>query len=539
MLHAKLVSSWLPTDRSHPLVIDPVLVYSTFLGGSGGDDATGVAADGEGNVYVSGTTSSLNFPNKSAIHMELSGSGTDGFVSKFSPTGELIFSTYLGGSGAEFYPMPAVDSTGSCYVAGYTRSTNFPVLNALQATNGGGHDLFVTGLKHDGSSLLFSTYLGGNDYEGFDYPSIALDRLGNICVGGTTLSTNFPTVNALQPQISPPSPFTGTQRRDAFLAKLESGGARLLYSTYYGQESGHDYIKDVAVDDDGNACILLSPCYDGIGPFGCDGMKLAKISPDGMTLLFETDFGQSGGPGIVSAGALALSSNGRAVVTGTVKYIALPALNSPIELDNYGEGFVAQFNAADGNFISAVYLGGSSQDSPSDVAVNQAGDILVVGRTYSPDFTLVEPLQSSMTAGEGFLSVLDSSDLSVKFSTFLGGSGGDGASRIAIDPRGDVVIAGSTSSSDFPIVRPFQSNLQGTSDAFLAKIRLGELLTVSRQGQNLIVVVAGWGNKLCSRSCDVAASAVVGYSHEHAHRHHERTQCATAAHGQRQILPIA
>ena len=129
------------------------------------------------------------------------------------------------------------------------------------------------------------------------------------------------------------------------------------------------------------------------------------------------------------------------------------------ELDNYGEGFVAQFNAADGNFISAVYLGGSQGDSPSDVAVNQSGDILVVGSTGSPDFTLVDPLQSSMTAGEGFLSVLDSSDLSVKFSTFLGGSGGDGASRIAIDPRGDVVIAGSTSSSDFPIVRPFQSNL--------------------------------------------------------------------------------
>jgi hypothetical protein len=199
------------------------LLYSTYLGGSGGDGAVGVAVDGPGNAYVTGSTTSTDFPTVNAVQLVFGG-GTDAFVTKLNRTGrQLLYSTYLGGSGNDIgRGGVAVDGPGNAHVTGNTTSTDFPTVNAVQPVSGGGSDAFVTKLNRTGSRLLYSTYLGGSGGDlGF---GVAVDGSGNAYVTGDTLSTNFPTVNAVQPV------FGGVQ--DAFVTKLNRTGSQLLYSTY-------------------------------------------------------------------------------------------------------------------------------------------------------------------------------------------------------------------------------------------------------------------------------------------------------------------
>ena len=184
-------------DHAKPVVIDPVLLYSTYLGGSG-DDRRGyaIAVDAAGSAYVTGQTQSTNFPTANPFQAT-DGGAADVFVTKLSAAGShLLYSTYLGGSNDDLGYGIAVDAAGSAYVTGNTQSTNFPTVNPLQATNGGNYDAFVTKFSAAGSSLLYSTYLGGSDYD--QSQGIAVDAAGNAYVTGYTGSTNFPTANPLQ-----------------------------------------------------------------------------------------------------------------------------------------------------------------------------------------------------------------------------------------------------------------------------------------------------------------------------------------------------
>ena len=211
-------------DHAKPVVIDPVLLYSTYLGGNSTDQGNGIAVDAAGNAYVTGSTGSPNFPTVNPAQRALGGSSTV-FVTKLSAAGSsLLYSTYLGGSLDDQGSGIAVDTAGNAYVTGSTFSTNFPTVNPVQATHGGGlADAFVTKLSAAGSSLLYSTYLGGNEHDqGF---GIAVDAAGSAYVTGYTDSPNFPTANPLQAM------FGG---RDAFVTKLSTLGSSLLYSTYLG-----------------------------------------------------------------------------------------------------------------------------------------------------------------------------------------------------------------------------------------------------------------------------------------------------------------
>ena len=183
-------------DKSQPLVIDPLLVYSTFLGGSGLDAGNSVAVDSSGNAYIAGQTASLNFPTSSP-QQATNGGQTDAFVAKLNADGSaLIYSTFIGGSTTDSATSIAVDNTGNVYLTGQTDSTNFPVLNALHPALSGSGDAFVTELNSAGSGLVYSTYLGGRGSDGGS--SIAVDGLGNAYVTGSTGSTDFPTTNPLQ-----------------------------------------------------------------------------------------------------------------------------------------------------------------------------------------------------------------------------------------------------------------------------------------------------------------------------------------------------
>ena len=221
------------------------LIYSTYLGGGNGDEGHGIAVDNSGYAYVTGGTGSSNFPTLSPYQMDQG--GDDVFVTKLSVSGDsLIYSTYLGGGDGDNGWGIAVDDSGSAYVTGYTRSSNFPLQNPLQGSFSGGSDVFVTKLSGSGSNLIYSTYIGEGNYD-YGY-AIAVNGNGNAYVTGCTQSSDFPTLDAYQ---------TDQEGDDAFVTKLSSSGARLIYSTYLGGSGGEmDYgLGGIAIDGNGNAYV--------------------------------------------------------------------------------------------------------------------------------------------------------------------------------------------------------------------------------------------------------------------------------------------
>ena len=296
-------------DHSKPLVIDPVMTYSTFLGGSDSDDGHGIALDSSGNMYIVGNTSSTDFPTVNAFQGANAGPGDDVFVAKLKADGSaLLYSTYLGGSDAfERAGGIAVDASGNAYVAGATFSTDFPVVNPLQTCCGGG-DAFIAKIRGDGS-LAFSTYLGGSLEE--SEVKIALDSLGYIYVAGTTSSADFPgvTANVVQPLHGGAGFEIYIPNDDVFVAKIKPDLSGLAYATYLGGSnffnSGNDSLQGIAVDSAGNAYVVghtrstdfpvTASAFQATnhGTNGGNNGFVSKISPDGSALLYSTYLGGS------------------------------------------------------------------------------------------------------------------------------------------------------------------------------------------------------------------------------------------------------
>jgi hypothetical protein len=303
-------------DPGKLLVIDPVLTYSTYLGGSAQELFqlfSGIAVDAAGHAYVTGNTASTDFPTASPLQPVSSGV-IDAFVAKLTPDGSaLVYSTYLGGSGTEFSLGIAVNTAGHASVTGYTESTDFPTASPLQPVLGGREDAFVAKLTPDGSALVYSTYLGGNG--GDQGHGIAVDAAGHAYVTGSTVSTDFPTANPLQAGSG------GFGFADAFVAKLTSDGSALVYSTYLGG-SGGDSSSGIAVDAAGSAYVTGStvstdfPTANPLQPVFGGGFAdafVAKLTPDGSALVFSTYLGGSGGD---SSFGIAVDAAGSAYVTG-------------------------------------------------------------------------------------------------------------------------------------------------------------------------------------------------------------------------------
>jgi Beta-propeller repeat len=324
-------------DRTKPLVIDPALSYSTYLGGSGGESGQGIAVDSAGNAYVTGGTESTDFPTVNPLQPTLDGYG-DAFVIKLNATGSaLVYSTYLGGSSGESGQGIAVDSAGNAYVSGVTESTDFPTTpGAFQTTCGGGcavgsQHAFVTKLNVAGSALVYSTYLGGTGFEGAS--SIALDASGNAYVTGGTSSNDFPiTPGAFQTECG------GGSCYDGFVTKLNASGSALLYSTYLGG-SGNDYGHGIAVDSAGNAYVTgatqstdfptMSPLQASLD--GGGSAFVTKINPTGSALVYSTYLG---GSGAANGSGIAVDSAGNAYVTGGAGS-GFPLMN-PLQASNGG-----------------------------------------------------------------------------------------------------------------------------------------------------------------------------------------------------------
>lgn len=468
-------------NRRQELVIDPVLTYSTYLGGNGGDIGYGIAVDSSGDAYVTGTTASLNFPT-TENNQTTAGAGRDIFVTKFNPAGSaLVYSVFMGGGNSDTATGIAVDSSGDAYIVGYTSSTNFPTTSgAFQVSNAGGIDAFLTKLNPTGSSLMYSTYLGGSND---DYGrAVAVDTSGDAFITGSTQSTDLPTMNPLQVGLDGGA--------DAFLTEFNPSGTGLLYSTYLGG-SGADNGLAIALDSQGNAYIAgntFSSDFPTQGALqatlsGSSDAFVSEINPETSSLVFSTYLG---GSGMDSAQSIALDSTGSIYLAGNTTSNDFPVTPGAYQSSNHGQGdaFVAKLAPGATQLVYATYLGGSGADQANSIAIDSSGDAFVTGYTQSSGFPLANAIQrvlgisGASTCGtticsDAFVSELGPSG-SLIYSTFLGGSAAEAGQAIAVDTSGAAYVTGSTTSTNFPVISGApQSSYAGSNsspNAFVAKI---------------------------------------------------------------------
>jgi len=475
-------------DPEKALVIDPVLKYSTYLGGSGDDWGSvfnfirAIAVDPRGNAYVIGTTNSIDFPTTTdAYQKQFAGGGGgfidpfgdfatgDVFVAKLNPAGNaLVYSTYLGGSADDYGEGIAVDAAGNAYLAGMTDSTDFPTMNPIQKENAGSADMFLAKLNASGSALVYSTYLGGSDSDGD--PMIALDPRGHLFFEAWTFSTDIPTANPFQAESAGAS--------DIWAGKLNAAGNALIYSTYLGGSDFDICGSDIVVDPAGNnylngvACSTDFPTHNPIQPENagnCDAF-LTKLNAAGNVLIYSTYLGGSDNESTLG---IAVDAVGDTYVTGFTLSGDFPTVN-PIQAAYGGNGdaFVAKVNRNGTALEYSTYLGGTDFDFGRGIVVDAARNSYIVGGTVSTDFPTANPVQAANAGDEDvFLTKLNRTGNALVFSTYLGGSSWEEPSGIALRPSGDAYIQGTTASSDFPVVNALQPANAGGLDAFVARIR--------------------------------------------------------------------
>ena len=446
-------------DPTFAVTIDPVLVYSTYLGGSTSETGYGIAVDGDGCAYVTGLTASTNFPTENPFQGAFQGGDWDVFVTKLNASGNsLVYSTYLGGDDRDEGRPIAVDGNGCAYVAGLTRSTDFPTQNPYQ-TDQGDWDAFVTKLSVSGSSLIYSTYLGGS---GPDYgEGIAIDDDCCAYVTGRAESLDFPTEN----------PYQSEGGDEAFVTKLSVSGNSLVYSTYLGGSSSDDGYG-IAVDGSGCAYVTgetFSTDFPTQNPYQTDQGSydafVTKLSAAGNSLVYSTYLGGSSSEYGFRIAVVA----GCAYVTGSTHSSDFPTENPYQMYQGSGDVFVTKLSATGNSLVYSTYLGGSSDDQGHAFAVDDNGYAYASGMTWSTDFPTQEPYQTDQGSRDVFVTKLSRSGSSLIYSTYLGGSSGDDGQGIAIDGGGCAYVMGGTSSTNFPTQDPYQTD-QGDYDVFVTKL---------------------------------------------------------------------
>jgi hypothetical protein len=485
-------------NASQPLIIDPVLSWATYLGGSGLDDGFAIAVDQEGQAYVTGRTFTpgSGFPGTASSLIQSMFSGgtqSDAFVTKINAAGTaLIYSTYLGGIGGDEGRGIAVDQAGQAYVTGETSTpgSGFPGTagSLIQSTHGGGSaDAFVAKLNAAGTALVYSTYLGGDDND-LGY-GIAVDQVGQAYVTGATSTpgSGFPgTAGSLIQS-------TFAFDRDAFVAKLNAAGTAIIYATYLGG-SGHDQGNGIAVDQAGQAYVTGETSTPGSGFPGTAGSLIqsthggnidvfvAKLNAGGTALVYATYLGSVGtdyGRGI------AVDQAGQAYVTGQTTASFPGTAGSLIQSTHYAfnDAFVTKLNAAGTGLVYSTYLGGNGEDDGRGIAVDEVGNAYVTGFTTTPGSgftgTTGSTLQSTFGGNaDAFVTKLNAAGTALIYSTYLGGGRAEEGRGIAVDQAGNAYVTGSiggdntTSEFDFPGTADslIQSTFGGGSDVIVAKI---------------------------------------------------------------------
>ena len=478
-------------DRTRSLVIDPVLVYSTYLGGNTDDEAAQVTVDGSGNILVIGTAQSNNFPLVNPLPSQSNKTGfLEVFVTKFDASGSnLVYSTYLGGTAPGHTDRGnaiAVDASGDAYITGQTNDLNFPTtLGAYLPAPGGGAvglcgnctDGWVAKLDPTGSSLLFSTYLTGNSNNVLSMPfGIALDAGGNIYLAGDAYPPAFSTTPGAYRSVDPTGPL------GVFITKMNPTGSALVYSSLIGG-NGPDQAFAIALDASDNAyvtgvtgstnfpetTILQSPLAS-IQAFAL------KLSASGSQLVYSTLFGAGQGLGIV------VDPSNNAYISGYTLESFPTAGPMKSQFSNSPDAFVSKLDPSGTTLTYSILFGGSDSDQAFGIALDTAGNAYVTGRTSSEDFPTVNAIQPIYSGGslcayncsDAFVTVVSADGSKFLFSTYLGDTGFEAGNSIAVDSSGSIYVTGVTTSADFEVVDPYQSVqnalANGGTNSFVVKI---------------------------------------------------------------------
>ncbi|MBI4750696.1 MAG: SBBP repeat-containing protein [Acidobacteria bacterium] len=478
----------------YPLIIDPILSYATYLGGTGYDQCNDIAVDSSGNIVLTGYTTSLQFPfgnPTQSTHFPTD----EVFVTKLNPTGTtLIYSVYLGGTNTNSSvtvdqgEAVAIDSTGNIYLTGETNSTDFPVTpGAIQPNLNGccNSDIFITKLNAAGNQLLYSTYLGG-DFGNEQGTDIAVDSAGAIYTVGFTNSLNFPiTPGAFQT--------TGGVAQnggiiDGFAVKLNPTTSSLIYGTYLGGANA-DKIEKMVLTSTGEILLVgdtNSPnfptkpgAYQPIPNGSCCNYDafVAKLNSNGTDLVFSTYLG--GATGNDFGTGIGVDPTGNILVGGYTGSTDFPVTSGVIQptggvnpISGIYDGFVTRLNSSGSALAFSTYLGGNGTDQILDLTVDSIGNAHMAGLTASSNFPLVDPLQPEFGGGayDGFVAEIGSTGTTLVHSTYLGGSGNEIPWSVCVDTSQTTLVGGTTTSVNFPTHTPYQASNQGGNDAFLVKI---------------------------------------------------------------------
>ncbi len=474
-------------DKAAPLVIDPVIAYSTYIGGKASsmyyndEEATSVVAvDGAGATYVAGYTRTLDLVGTSSSPLQPEAYGSDMYIMKIDPTGATLeYSTYLGGIGAEYPYGIAVDSQGSVFVAGQTTSPDFPGASAspIGPTLSGTYDAILTRIAPDGGSIGFSTYLGGSDYD--EARGVAIDATGRVVVLGVTSSYDIAMVGS-----APAQPFFGGGL-DLFVTAVAADGSAILASTYYGG-SGYD-IEGAALALDASGDVYLTGTTDS---FDLPGAASSPIQPTpanpfanayvarlgaGLdSVVYATYLSSPSGP--VRARSIAVDAQGRAFIAGDTfafDYPVTPNALQPV-IGGFLDAFVTGVEHDGSAVVYSSFLGGTGEEFCTDIAINAAGVACVVGQTNSFDLPGVGPT-SAQPFGYGndaFLATFNVTDFSAGWSTYVGGFGADSIFGVELDAGGNAYAVGQTSSFGLLGTSPssIQPEISGAYDGFAIKI---------------------------------------------------------------------
>jgi hypothetical protein len=504
-------------DRARPLVIDPILVYSTFLGGTNYDRAGDISVDAAGNVYVSGATYSDDFPVQSPLVGRAS--GYDCFLTKFAPGGALVYSTYYGGTGTEWGWHDgrlgcriAVASGGDVYLAGTTESSDLPLVAAIQTTSGGATSGFVAKFAADGTHLVFSTYFGGSGDSQLN--AIAITSDGSLIAAGSVADPAFPYTTTIigdggvLARITAAGSLAWVTRlfRGTRAIALDAGGAIYLTGAVRAANDPTDSFGSLffatpgafqTTPNNGSARefrFTNLPCLDAF---------VAKVSADGRSLVYstylrETNAELNGNAQDVGA-AIAVDATGSAYVTGFTGSASFPVTSGafdtacgpsgacPVRLVSHlyyaleGDVFVTRVNPSGTGLIYSTFAGGTLTQNGSGIAVDAQGRAWISGYTYSSDYPTTAdalqpttPFMSGGTYTDGFLSALSSDGSHLDYSTFVGGDTSDEVTALALAASGDVYVTGTTGANNFPTRRAWQSAHApgGFDDGFVARIAI-------------------------------------------------------------------
>ena len=471
-------------NKNKELIIDP-LVYSTFLGTSTKDVINSLKVDDEGNVYVVGFTSSYSFPTSTGAYQENMATIYDMFVSKLNSDGTgLIYSTYLGGNDDEEASELIIDDNGNVYITGRTSSDDFPTTSGAYDTDYyGGTDAFITKLNSDGTALVFSTFLGANKWE--NSTTLTLDNDGNIFVAGQTTSTNFPvTSGAFQ------TSYDGTGGETdgyGFVTKLNSDATALIYSTYLGGADDGDIVKSIALDNNGNAVVVghtlandfpvtsgaFQTEFDGVLTYDGDAF-IAKLNSDGTDLIFATYLG---GTENEKAFSVKLDNENNIYLAGNVNSDDFPTTTNAFQTSftKYQDAFVTKLSSDGTSLIYSTYIGGNNRDYINSLIVNSSGCVFVTGKSKATNLPSTEGTYQENSGGryDAFVIGLNSTGTEVIYSTYLGGSNDDEAYSIDLSNDGNLYVGGYTKSTNFPISNGvYRTDLEDDryEDGFITKI---------------------------------------------------------------------